>query len=286
MSPDGYVQRGDFTLAYYRTGIGRPLLLINGGPGFPAQHFEPLAKMLAGELNVEVIRFDQRGTGRSTMSALTPDRFTLDLLVDDMEALREHLGFARWTVIGHSFGAILAMALAARHPSTVRHLVLSAPAGVDMGFQQRLEVGIEKRLSSGEQAALTAAAAAPESYRRHLDILSIILSAYVCNREALPALRAAAVESRVYRPDVSALVWEALNAGSGYDLKREITGLAVPTLVLQGHHDPIGSETVDGICGALSAATRITISDASHYLWIDNPDVYFGAIRDAIGRDR
>jgi proline iminopeptidase len=284
MSSDGYVQCEDVDLAYIVRGPVNHFCSINGGPGFPAHHFAPVAELLSNELSVEVIRFDQRGTGRSILTTPTPDQFTLDLFVADMEALRKKLGFPRWIVMGHSFGAILAMALAARHPFAIQHLILSAPAGIDTGFQQRLEVGIQKRLSPNEQAALAAAIASPASYQRQLDILSIILSAYVLNREALAGLRAAAIESRVYRPDISEMVWEALNTGNGYDLKPEIRGLAVPTLILQGCHDPIGSETIDEICSMIPTATRITVPDASHYPWIDNRNAYLSAISDAIAR--
>jgi proline iminopeptidase len=77
-----------------------------------------------------VVLFDQRGCGRSTPHAGDP---TTDLslnttahLVADMEALREHLGIARWLVYGGSWGATLALAYAEQHPQRVSEMVLQS----------------------------------------------------------------------------------------------------------------------------------------------------------------
>jgi proline iminopeptidase len=282
--PDGYASSDGVDVAYYRTGRGLPLLLINGGPGFPARHFRPLATQLAEKIGVEVIRFDQRGTGASTLDSLSCDVLTLDLLVADMEALRCHLGFESWIVMGHSFGAILAMALASKHPSTVEKLILSAPAGIDARFKQRLGDGIQASLSEEERQALAALSEAPDTYQRHLDTLSILLSAYVCDKSQLPALRAAVVDSRVYVPEVSTLVWAALEEGGVYDMRWMLQSVTVPAVILQGKLDPVGRETINEICELLPWATRVEIADASHYPWLDNPIPYFTAISEAVSR--
>jgi proline iminopeptidase len=282
--PDGYASSDGVNIGYYRTGSGPPLLLINGGPGFPASHFGPLATQLAETVNVEVIRFDQRGTGKSTLDDLSPNTLTLDLHVTDMEALRCHLGFRSWKVMGHSFGAILALALASKCPSAVENLILSAPAGLDAGFKERLGRGIQSSLSEEERQALTALSKAPESYQRELDMLSILLSAYVYNKRQLPALRAAAVESRVYVPEVGKFVWAALESEGSYDLRPTLDDLTLPAMILQGALDPVGRQTIEEICELLPNARRIEIAEASHYPWLDNPSSYFDAIKDGISQ--
>lgn len=102
-----------------------PLLYLHGGPGqgcfdFMACQGDALAKEL------RVIGVDQRGV---LYSDPLPDGASLteDDLVDDAEALREALGIEHWAVLGHSFGARLALRYAAGHPDTVAKVIFDCP---------------------------------------------------------------------------------------------------------------------------------------------------------------
>lgn len=99
---------------------GRPVVFLHGGPGSGAapdhrRFFDPAA--------YRIVIFDQRGAGRSTPLGELTDNTTGDL-VSDIEALREHLGIARWLVFGGSWGSTLALAYAEAHPERVTGLVL------------------------------------------------------------------------------------------------------------------------------------------------------------------
>ena len=99
---------------------GKPVVLLHGGPGggcsAKMRRFHDPAKY-------RIILFDQRGAGRSTPHADLVGNTTWDL-VADIEALREHLGIARWQVFGGSWGSTLALAYAEAHPSRVTELVV------------------------------------------------------------------------------------------------------------------------------------------------------------------
>ena len=103
---------------------GRPLVVINGGPGF--DHTQILLVPTAWDRLAEnrpVIFYDQRGTGRSF--ALKPGAAdTLADQVADLESLRAHLKAETIDILGHSSGGSTAMAFTARHPDRVSHLVL------------------------------------------------------------------------------------------------------------------------------------------------------------------
>lgn len=99
---------------------GKPVVLLHGGPGAGCnekmRRFHDPAKY-------RIVLFDQRGAGRSTPHADLVDNTTWHL-VADIEALREHLGIARWQVFGGSWGSTLALAYAETHPQRVTELVL------------------------------------------------------------------------------------------------------------------------------------------------------------------
>ena len=94
-------------------GAGPPVVLCHGGPGI-YDYLEPVADMIADLVTAH--RYDQRGCGRSE------DRgpYNVATFVADLDALREHWGYEAWTVVGHSWGATLALLYAIEHPERVR----------------------------------------------------------------------------------------------------------------------------------------------------------------------
>jgi proline iminopeptidase len=99
---------------------GKPVVFLHGGPGggTDARHrcfFDPA--------RYRIVLFDQRGCGKSVPAASLAENTTAHL-VADIEALREHLGIARWMVFGGSWGSTLALAYAEAHPAVVTELVL------------------------------------------------------------------------------------------------------------------------------------------------------------------
>ncbi len=99
---------------------GIPALVLHGGPG---GGISPFLRQLHDPTVYRIILFDQRGCGKSTPNACLVDNTTWHL-VSDIEALRMHLGVARWHVLGGSWGSTLALAYALTHRAPVLSLVL------------------------------------------------------------------------------------------------------------------------------------------------------------------
>ena len=111
-----------------------PVIVANGGPGL--SHVYMLQNDVWTRLgrHRQIVFYDQRGTGKSKrVSADAP--FGMDAQVADMEAVRARFGFAKFDLVGDSYGGFLAMAYAAAHPEHVAKLILSdsaAPAWKDI----------------------------------------------------------------------------------------------------------------------------------------------------------
>jgi proline iminopeptidase len=99
---------------------GKPVVFLHGGPGGGT---DPKMRRFFDPKRYRIILFDQRGCGQSTPHASLLDNTTWHL-VDDIEALRRHLGIDRWQVFGGSWGSTLALAYAETHPRRVTELVL------------------------------------------------------------------------------------------------------------------------------------------------------------------
>lgn len=101
---------------------GIPAVYLHGGPGSGCQ---PDHRRLFDPQRFHAVLFDQRGAGRSRPKGAR-EANTLPHLIADMETIREKFGFARWLVVGGSWGATLALAYAQAHPQRVNGIVLRA----------------------------------------------------------------------------------------------------------------------------------------------------------------
>ncbi|MEV0675642.1 prolyl aminopeptidase [Actinosynnema sp. NPDC050436] len=130
----GFLDVGDGHQVYWEVcgnPGGKPAVVLHGGPGSGCnanqrRYFDPAA--------YRVVLFDQRGCGRSTPHAGAPvadlSTNTTDHLIADLELLRTALGIDRWLLFAASWGSVLALAYAVRHPERVSAMV---HAGVATG---------------------------------------------------------------------------------------------------------------------------------------------------------
>jgi proline iminopeptidase len=119
----GWLRVGDLhTLYWEQSGKrdGMPALFLHGGPGSGATAAH---RRFFDSTHYRIVVFDQRGAGRSTPLGELTDN-TTEHLVEDIEALRRHLGIERWLVFGGSWGSTLSLAYAEAHPEAVSELVL------------------------------------------------------------------------------------------------------------------------------------------------------------------
>lgn len=104
----------------------RPVLfLLHGGPG--GDHASMMSPAIRKLREVaQLVYIDHRGSGRS--SPVAPETYTLDNNIDDVDALREYLGLERISILGSSYGGMVAQGYAIRYPEHLANLVLVATA--------------------------------------------------------------------------------------------------------------------------------------------------------------
>ncbi len=111
---------------------GIPVVFLHGGPGAGAT---PVHRRFFDPTAYRIIIFDQRGAGRSQPQGALDDNTTTHL-VQDIEALRSHLGVEKWLVFGGSWGSTLALAYGEAHPDRCLGFVLR---GIFLGRQIELD---------------------------------------------------------------------------------------------------------------------------------------------------
>ncbi|NLR62637.1 alpha/beta hydrolase [Chitinophaga polysaccharea] len=116
--PNGY-------LYFHTYGAGAPVIVLSGGPGNSCLQQEEVAIELGKKYRA--ILPEQRGTGLSIPVPFDSTTITLQLAVEDLHRLLQHLHLKQAIFYGHSWGAMLAMSFAAQYPDKVRALVLVNP---------------------------------------------------------------------------------------------------------------------------------------------------------------
>jgi proline iminopeptidase len=254
---------------------GERLLVLHGGPG--AHHDYLLPQMLGLASRREMLFYDQRGGGRSRADNTTP--VTWQILVDDLRSLVRELGLKPLSILGYSWGALLALLYlieAARHPQMERprRLVLIDPAPLSRPFRDVFDAEFSRRQRSEAIRELREDLADsglresdPETYRQRQ--FEVGVAPYFARPEATRDLTPFRVTARVQQS-----VWESLG---DYDVIPALATSHVPTLFVHGRHDPIPLESTDQAARAMHA--RLLVLEASgHVPYVEQPGTLFSAI--------
>ena len=247
--------------------------VLHGGPGGDHSGFKPGFSPLARRM--QLIYPDHRGQGRSAHG--DPARYTLDENVEDLEALRRHLGLGQVVVIGTSYGGMVAMAHAARYPDSVSHLVLVVTAAHG-GFIPAAERFVAQHGTAEQQrvcATLWAGAFRTEAEQR--EYYAVMAPLY--SRRNDPAGGEAARARGILSP-------EPLNRAFGpdgflrtFDLRPELSRITAPTLILAGRHDWIcPPEFSEEIHGLIPGSDLRVFEHSSHSIRADEPEAMLDAI--------
>lgn len=259
-----------------RHGRGRPVLVLHGGLGLDHTCMRSLDRL--GDA-AELIYVDVPGNGRSP--AVSPQQ-TLEQVADVLDALRTNLGIERWTVLGNSYGAIISLVYALRHPASIESII-SVGGAPSFEHAPQVLATLDRRGQPEAAAALMAALGQPVRDDAHFsDVWMQVLPLYFHAWE--PRYRDAFAETR----------WSAAGYNRGnellatYNIRAELPRIAVPALVVSGDDDFImPAET----CGAALAsgipnAQHAIISRSGHFPFLEQPAAFDAAVRDWISRPR
>ena len=118
---EGFVDAHGVLIYYTTMGQGKPLLIVHGGPGASHDYFLPYLLPLAR--TNRLIFIDERGSGKS-QKLEDSSAYTVENMVEDVEDVRLALDLGKISLLGHSFGGVLAQAYALKYPANLSHLIL------------------------------------------------------------------------------------------------------------------------------------------------------------------
>lgn len=248
-------------------------MLIHGGPGTDHTTLKGRYGRLAEKM--QLVYFDHRGQGRS--ASADPATYTLDENVEDMEALRLHLGIGPVVSIGTSYGGKVAMAHAARYPDAVSHLILIATAA-HFGFIARAREIVAER-GTPEQIGLCEDLFAGrlntvENMRRYLRSMAP-LYAYKDD----PALSESGLARAILSPEALNRAFAPDGCLRRFDLRPKLGAITAPTLICAGRHDWIcAPEFSEEIHELIPDSDLRIFEESGHSIGGDEPQRLLDAI--------
>jgi proline iminopeptidase len=258
-------------------GQGQPVIVLHGGPDFDHRYLLPDMDQFRDVLRL--IYYDQRGRGKSA-NEVRPEDVTITSEVEDLDKVRQRFGLGAAALLGHSWGAVLALEYALRHPDRVSHLLLMNPAPVSASDVSLLRETYGKKLGSAmdrQREILSSAAyqagdpeAVAARYRIHFktalkragdyERLIVAMTAAFKSQGREGIVRARAVEAALMRN-----TWQV----PGYDLLQKLRSLRIPTLVIAGEDDFIPVTIADHIATAIPGARLVTIKECGHFAYLE-----------------
>lgn len=274
---DGTVQSSDSAPIYYRTyGTGAPLLIINGGPGMNSDGFENLAKSLSK--NNQTIIYDQRGTGKSVLKVLDSSTITMKLMMDDLESIRKELKIEKWSILGHSFGGMVASYYATLYPDRIDKLILSSSGGIDLGLLSYAGENITSKLSATERDSVNYWTKKIEegdtSHYARLQRGRNLAPAYILDKKYLPIIAERLTQGN---GTINQLIWGDLQK-INFNCAEKLLTYKKPVLIIQGKQDIIKPETAERAHQVFSNSKIVYIDHSIHYGWLDNEAVFFNEV--------
>jgi proline iminopeptidase len=254
-----------------------PVLLLHGGPA--ASHEYLLPQMLALAEEHRLVTYDQRGGGRSRYD---DDRAVIGWRdqVEDVARVAAELRIAPLTIVGYSWGGLLAMlyaveAAAGRVQPPPARLALIDPAPITRSARLAFEQELARRQAGPEVAALRAELQAsglrerdPDAYRQRAFEISV--AGYFADPARARDLTPFRVTGRVQQS-----IWQSLG---DYDLRDSLASIRVPALVVHSRQDPIPLASSEEAARALGT-TCVVIEGSGHVPYVEQPAQLFPLLR-------
>lgn len=274
---EGNVLVNGANIFYRAFGTGEPVFVLHGGPGFDHTYLEPHLRGLC-EKNT-VFFYDQRGTGNSSATpgneALTPDVFA-----DDLDALRNHFTLKRINLLGHSWGGLLALHYATKHPDQVKLIVVISPMGIGftffLGFVLRRFLWFRPRhVAEFVSLIVNKARSADVETMRKFEKLNF--PAYFFDSqlaENLILFQHPSTAKNFFT--INRMIVRHLIRS---DLYSRLSNVRCPTLILHGREDVSQVSVAKKIHGLIPHSQFICFNECGHFPFIEKPSEFHDAVR-------
>lgn len=279
-----YVDVGDTRLWVAERGDGFPVLLLHGGPGLDHHAFGDYLDPLTDAYKLVLV--DQRSQGRSDKTP--PETWTLPRLAADVTALATALGYGGYAVLGHSYGAFVALQHAVDYSGEPAGTIVSSgiPSArymADLDAKLAAFEPVELREQVTESWAAEATATSPE------DVTALLTAQlpwhFADPRDPRIEDYARRTAGMVAAPEV--VSHAAQHGYGGIELEDRLGDVTHPVLVLAGRYDrTCPPEAAEATANGVKDAELVVFEHSGHMTFVEEQGPYLDAVRDFLDRVR
>lgn len=287
---EGYADANG-VLIYYKTfGEGEPLVVVHGGPGASHDYFLPHLIPLARTNRLVFI--DERGSGRSEKLD-DVKQYTVENMVEDVEAVRRVLHLGKINLLGHSYGGVLAQAYALKYQQHLNHLILGSTfhstKALNAFFdtmKQRMPEELRNRIDAMEKAGLFGQGKDYHKNRYTEDYMTAAWGEgyfpYLYRRK--PDANFDPVGNGVMSWDLYREMWgshgEFVIDGNlaSVEYAGRLPSIKVPTLIMVGDHDEVDPSIARDMNALIKGSKLVVLPESGHMTFVDQPVLFRKAV--------
>jgi proline iminopeptidase len=293
---EGFVDANGVLLYYKAVGHGPALLVVHGGPGASHDYFLPWLLPLAR--NHRVIFIDERGSGRSE-KLQDPAGYTIENMVEDIEAVRKAFRLSKLDLLGHSYGGALAQAYALKYQENLSHLVLGSTWSstkklnqVFVRMKEKMAPELRQRIDDAEKRGLFGHGKPYEQNRYRADYMIAAWGEgyfpYLYQNRPDPNYDPVAGGNLSW--DLYRQMWgsngEFVIDGNltSVEYTDRLSSIKVPTLILVGDHDECDPELSRDMQAKIAGSKLAVLPKSGHMTFVDQPDLFVKTVDDFLKR--
>lgn len=261
-----------------------PLLTLHGGPGAPHDYLDNMESL--ADAGRRVIFYDQLGCGRSDKTG-KPEMYTVDLFVEEVDAVRQALGLERLHILGQSWGGMLAMSYALTQPRGVASLIIeSSPASMPLWVAEAnrlradLPPDVQATLLRHEQVGTTDS---PE----YVEAMQVFYDRHVIRTKPMPDFVARAFEMispEVYNTMNGPSEFHVIGTLKEWDITDRLGEIALPTLLLSGRHDEATPTIMGKLHEGIEGAEWTLFEESSHMSHVEEEERWMSVVNGWLAR--
>jgi proline-specific peptidase len=263
-----------------------PLLVLHGGPELSHDYLEPLEAM--ANTGRRVIFYDQLGGGNSDHPH-NPSLWTIELFVEELDAVRMALALDHLHLLGQSWGGMLGMEYALTQPAGLVSLTVadSAASMVQWGselnlLRAQLPLEVQHTLLYHEQEGTTDS----EDYQ---DAMLVFYRRHICRVDPWPDYLTRDFEKLAQDPEVYLTMWgpsefHITGTLKTWDITDRLHEITVPTLLLSGRYDEATPILVETLHKSIPGSEWVIFENSSHMPHVEETDLYLQVLKRFLAR--
>jgi proline iminopeptidase len=273
----------------------KPLIFLHGGPGFNSANFEGTTAQKLADTGFYVIVYDRRGEGRSADEHAA---YTFSQTFADLDTIYARLNLKQATLIGHSFGGVIATLYAERNPRKVSAVVLvGAPVSLQETLKTIIRTSKEIYRQKGDSANLKYMAMLEKMDTASLQYSSLAFRQAMQNgfySPKKPSAESRAAYARLFKDSLLKKQATSMSyaAPQGFyknehyttiEMKpalQRVVAAGVRVYGLYGQEDGLYSpQQIDALRKIIGSRNLRYFEDCSHNVFVDQQAKFIGALR-------